>query len=141
MFDSLLPAPLSLQQYLLRGVAIVLTVGLHGWLLAMSARLLGDEGVKHDERLTANPLNHLDIVGAIAAVLYSIGWMRPLRIDADQLKGGRLSLILCVLLACAGTCVIALLSQQLKPLLATLLTTLLSNLPATPFGLFFRLFS
>jgi Zn-dependent protease len=118
MLENLLPQPLSLQQYLLRGVAIVLVVGLHGWLLALAATLLGDRGVKQDERLTINPLTHLDLIGAIAGLLYLVGWMRPMRIDYDQLKGGRLGLVLCVLLACAGTCIVALLVQQLKPFLA-----------------------
>jgi Zn-dependent protease len=118
VLENLLPQHLSLQQYLLRGVAIVLVVGLHGWLLTLTATLLGDKGVRQDERLTINPLTDLDLIGAIAGLLYLMGWMRPMRIDYDQLKGGRIGLVLCVLLACAGTCTIALLVQQLKLLLA-----------------------
>ncbi len=118
MFDSFIPPALSLQQYLLRTVSILLVVAVHGFLLALLARLFGDEGTRHDGRLNLNPLVHLDLVGAIAAVLYRVGWMRPMRIDADELRGGRVTLVLIVLLACAGTIAVALLAQLLKPLVA-----------------------
>ena len=119
MFDSFLPPALSLQQYLLRAVAILLVVAIHGFLLALAARLFGDEGTRHDGRLNMNPLVHLDLIGAIAAILYRVGWMRPIRIDHEELRGGRASLVLIVLLACAGTIAVALLAQFLRPLVAT----------------------
>lgn len=121
MFDAFIPPPLSLQQYLLRAVAILLVVAGHGFLLALAARLLGDRGPGHDGRFTLNPLVHLDLVGAIAAILYRLGWMRPMRIDYEELKGGRLGLVLCVLIACAGTIAVGVLAQLLKPLTATLI--------------------
>ncbi len=118
MFDSFVPPALSLQQYLLRGVAILLVVAIHGFLLAVLARAFGDKGTAHDGRLSLNPLVHLDLIGAIAAVLYRLGWMRPMRIDAVELRGGRPMLVLIVLLACGATIVIAVLAQLLKPLIA-----------------------
>lgn len=118
MFDSFLPPALSLQQYMLRAVAILLVVTLHGFLLAGLARLFGDEGTKHDGRLSLNPMVHVDLAGAIAAILYRLGWMRPMRIDADELRGGRTSLVLVALLACALTVLVALVAQLLKPLIS-----------------------
>lgn len=120
MFDAFLPPPLSLQQYLLRLVAILLVVAVHGFLLALVARLLGDKGPGQDGRLTLNPLVHLDLIGAIAALFYRVGWMRPIRIDHEELRGGRLGLVLCVLMACGGTIAVAILVQFLKPTVATL---------------------
>lgn len=124
MFDSFLPPALSLQQYMLRAVAILLVVTLHGFLLAGLARLFGDEGTKHDGRLSLNPMVHVDLAGAIAAILYRLGWMRPMRIDADELRGGRTSLVLVALLACALTVLVALVAQLLKPLISI---TILGN--------------
>lgn len=118
MFDSFLPPALSLQQYMLRAVAILLVVTLHGFLLAGLARLFGDEGTKHDGSLSLNPMVHVDLAGAIAAILYRLGWMRPMRIDADELRGGRTSLVLVALLACALTVLVALVAQLLKPLIS-----------------------
>lgn len=119
MLDAFIPPPLSLQQYLLRAAAILLVVAFHGFFLAVAARLLGDKGPVHDGRFTLNPLVHLDLVGAVAAILYRVGWMRPIRIDAEEIKGGRLGLVLCVLLACFGTIALGILSQYLKPFIAT----------------------
>src|SRR5690625_871531 len=121
MLDAFMPTPLSLQQYLLRAAAILLVVGIHGFLLAVAARLLGDRGPSHDGRFTLNPLVHLDLIGAIAAILYRPGWMRPMRIDHDELRLGRFGLILCVLIACGGTVLLGIAAQFLKPLIATLI--------------------
>lgn len=118
MFDAFIPPPLSLQQYLLRAAAILLVVAAHGLLLALAARLLGDKGPGHDGRFTINPLVHLDLIGAIAAILYRTGWMRPMRIDHEELKGGRLGLLVCVLIACGGTVILGIAAQFLKPLIA-----------------------
>lgn len=132
-----MPEYLSLQQYLLRAAALLLVTGLYGFLLAASARLFGDEGVKQDGRLTPNPLVHLDLVGLAAAILYLPGWMKPMRIDHDQLKGGRWSLILCVLLATLATCAVAVLVQLIKPLISANVAGsvgLTANLLVTVFG-------
>ena len=120
MFEMFMPTPLSLQQYLLRAAAILLVVGIHGLLLAVAARLLGDRGPSHAGRFTLNPLVHLDLIGAIAAILYRPGWMRPMRIDHEELRLGRFGLILCALIACGGTVFLGIAAQFLKPLIATL---------------------
>lgn len=132
-----MPPALSLQQYLLRLVAILLTVAIHGFLLALAAHLLGDKGPRQDGRFTLNPLVHLDLVGAIAVILYRLGWMRPMRIDTAELAGGRLSLVLCVILACAGTIAVSIFAQFLKPLVATIVpgnAGLIINSTLTTFG-------
>lgn len=118
MFDSFMPTALSLQQYILRTVAVLVVVAVHGFALAAFARVFGDEGPRQDGRLTLNPLVHLDLVGAIAVILYRVGWMRPMRIDHEELRGGRISLVAIVLLTSAVTAAVAILAQLLKPLVA-----------------------
>jgi hypothetical protein len=55
---------LSLDQLLIRAGACVIIVTIHGAALAAIARALGDRGPQFDERLTLNPVSHLDILGA-----------------------------------------------------------------------------
>lgn len=120
MFDSFLPQPLSLQQYLLRTAAALLIIGLHSFSLALTARLLGDRGVAWDERFTPNPFTHLDLIGLLGLIFYRQGFSKPMRIDHEELKGGRFGLVLCVLAAVLTSIAAGLLLQLLKPLATTL---------------------
>lgn len=121
MPDAFLPPVLSLQQYLLRTVAAVLIVGIHGFALAGWARALGDKGVGWDERLTLNPFTHLDLIGLLALIFYRQGFIRHMRIDHQELRGGRAGLVICVFGAVLSGIAVGLLAQLLKPLAATLI--------------------
>jgi Zn-dependent protease len=85
---------LSLDQLLIRAGACVIIVAIHGAALGAIARALGDRGPQFDERLTLNPVNHLDILGAVAMILSQLGWIRPIAIDPAQLRLGRLGRVI-----------------------------------------------
>jgi Zn-dependent protease len=87
---------LSLHQLLIRLGACVIIVAIHGFSLAVIARIMGDRGPKFDDRFTPNPISHLDLVGAAAMILFQLGWIRPIAIDLTQLRFGRLGLLVCV---------------------------------------------
>ncbi|KMK65115.1 hypothetical protein [Puniceibacterium sp. IMCC21224] len=91
---------LTLSQIGMRLVAIVIIAGLHGAAVAGAAVLLGDRGPRHDGRLTAVPIVHLDLFGALAAVVTGIGWTRPVAIDPGAMRSGRAGLVVVVF---AGT--------------------------------------
>lgn len=101
MFD------LSLQQLLMRVLAIVVITAVHGFLVALFARLLGDQGPVHDQRLTLNPFSHLDLLAVVAALLTQFGWIRPIAVEARHLRGGAAGQVAVALLALAGTLAIA----------------------------------
>lgn len=121
MLDAFLPPPLSLQQYLLRTVAAVLIVGIHGFALAAWARILGDKGVSWDGRLTLNPFTQMDLPGLLVLIFYRQGFLKQMRIDHAELRGGRAGLALCVVAAVITGIAAGLLAQLLKPLAATLI--------------------
>jgi Zn-dependent protease len=98
---------LSLDQLLIRAGACVIIVAIHGAALAAIARTLGDRGPQFDERLTLNPVSHLDILGAAAMILSQLGWIQPIAIDPGQLRLGRLGLVICVVTSLAVTLVMA----------------------------------
>lgn len=87
----------TLQQLVLRLAILLLILSVHGAAVAGAAAALGDKGVRHDGRCTLNPLAHLDLVGLLSALLFSVGWVKPIAIDARALRGGRAALLLPVL--------------------------------------------
>jgi Zn-dependent protease len=98
---------LSLDQILIRAGACVVIAAIHGAVLAAIAHALGDRGPQFDERLTLNPLSHLDILGAAAMILSQLGWIRPVAIDPAQLRLGRLGLVIAVVASLALTLIVA----------------------------------
>jgi Zn-dependent protease len=103
MTDGRTVFDLSLHQLLIRAGACVVVVAIHGFALAAIARVMGDRGPQFDERLTLNPISHLDVIGAATMILFQLGWIRPIAIDPAQLRFGRLGLILCMCASLAVT--------------------------------------
>ena len=97
MFD------LSFHQLLIRAGACILITSIHGFVLAGLTRGLGDRGPQSDGRLTVNPIDHLDVIGAATMILFQLGWIRPLAIDPSELRFGRLGLLVCVFGSIATT--------------------------------------
>jgi Zn-dependent protease len=126
----------SLDQLLIRAGACTIVVAIHGFVLAALARMLGDRGPQFDERLTLNPLSHLDILGAAAMILFQLGWIRPMAIDPALLRFGRLGIVICVIASLAVTLAIAdlLFWLRIPALIATpgaIAPTVLATLNAT----------
>ena len=111
-----MPADLSLQQALIRILAILLVSGVHGFTLAGAAYLLGDRGPRDDGRLTLNPFAHADLLGLVAGVVSRLAWIRPVAIDAAALRWGRFGLVACVGASLAALLLLGVVVVQLRPL-------------------------
>jgi len=118
---------ISLGQILMRALAMLVLTGLHGFALAGIARLFGDKGPGYDGRLTPNPFNHVAVLGVLAGIFTLWGWIRPMRIDAAELKGRRLGLVATVLLSLTSVVVVCLLLRLLREPAVTMLNPALSN--------------
>lgn len=112
---------LSLQQLILRLFALLFIAAAHGAAVTGTAVALGDAGPRHDGRLSLNPFTHLDILGGISAVLFAVGWIKPVAIDPAQLRPGRIGLVLIVIAAAAATLLGALALRLARPLLLPML--------------------
>jgi len=123
---------LTLQQLVLRLIAYVFIVSVHGLAVAAVAVAMGDQGPRHDGRLTVNPLAHLDIIGTASGVLFAVGWIRPIAIDPAELRLGRAGLIIAVAAGAAATLAGAIALRLVRPLLLPLLPDTAS---ATAFAL------
>ena len=111
----------SLQQLVLRLCALLFIVAVHGLAVAAAAVALGDPGPRQDGRLTLNPFAHLDILGGVSALLFSVGWIRPIAIDPTELRPGRAGLALVVIAGAAATLLSALALRLVRPMVLPLL--------------------
>jgi Zn-dependent protease len=110
----------TLQQVVLRLLAMVFIAAVHGFAVAGTACVLGDPGPRYDGRLTANPFTHLDLLGTLAGV-FSLGWIRPIAVDPALLRCGRGGLVLVVLAGAAATLASVVVLRLVRPHLLPLL--------------------
>lgn len=71
---------------------IFLILPLHEWAHAFAASCLGDKGIKYRGRLSLNPVNHIDPVGALCMLLFGFGWAKPVPIDPRNFKNQKVGM-------------------------------------------------
>ncbi len=71
---------------------IFLILPFHEWAHAFVASLLGDKGIKQRGRLTLNPLEHIDPIGALCIILIGFGWAKPVEIDPRNFKNPKVGM-------------------------------------------------
>jgi Zn-dependent protease len=108
---------LSLQQLLLRLTGVLLVSAVHGFILTLVARRLGDSGPEHDGRLTLNPFQHLAPLGALGMLFYTLGWIKPLAVDPRRFRQPRIGALLLALSGVLGTLTFTLLLSLARPML------------------------
>src|SRR5512140_2011597 len=72
--------------YLLIALLIALTI--HEASHALVAYWLGDPAPKNMGRLSLNPFAHLEPLGVLMILVVGLGWGKPVRIEAKNLKPG-----------------------------------------------------
>jgi Zn-dependent protease len=112
----------TLQQIVLRLCALVLIIGVHGLAVAGAACALGDPGPRYDERLRLSPLAHVDLLGLVSGVFFSVGWIKPVAVDPGKLRIGRIGLVVATLAGAVSVLVVVVALQWLRPLLLPLLS-------------------
>lgn len=68
---------------------ILLALSFHEMAHAWAANRLGDPTARLQGRLSMNPLVHLDPMGTLAIIIFSIGWAKPVPVDARYLSNPR----------------------------------------------------
>lgn len=63
---------------------MLVALPLHEYAHGMVAKLLGDDTAEKSGRLTLNPLVHLDGMGALAMLLFGIGWAKPVPVNPSR---------------------------------------------------------
>ncbi len=72
--------------YVLSALAVLVILAIHEFAHGLAAYKLGDDTAKRAERLTLNPLKHLDPFGALCMVLFRFGWAKPVPINPRNFK-------------------------------------------------------
>ena len=75
--------------YLLSALAVLIVLTVHEFSHAYAAYKLGDPTAQRLGRLTLNPINHLDPIGALCLVFFRFGWAKPVPINARNFKKPR----------------------------------------------------
>ncbi|MCX7884429.1 MAG: site-2 protease family protein [Caloramator sp.] len=84
----------DIAQFLITGIAIIISLSIHEYSHALMSTLLGDDVPFRYGRLTLNPLAHIDPVGIISLFLFKFGWAKPVPISSRNYKNRRLGIIL-----------------------------------------------
>ena len=73
-------------------VVIFLIMPFHEWAHAFVAYKLGDTGMKYRGRLTLNPIEHIDPIGALMIIFLGFGWAKPVPIDSSNFKNPKVGM-------------------------------------------------
>lgn len=79
-------------EFLLTVPAFLIGIGFHEWAHAWTAWRMGDDTPADQERLSLNPLDHLDPVGTLAIAygaltgLPAVGWGKPVEVDPSRFR-------------------------------------------------------
>ncbi len=72
--------------FVFSAISLVLAITVHEFAHAWAADKLGDSTPRADDRLTLNPLAHLDPIGTLMIVLVGFGWGKAVVFDPRQLN-------------------------------------------------------
>ncbi|MCH5304427.1 MAG: site-2 protease family protein [Ruminococcus sp.] len=73
-------------------VVIFLVMPFHEWAHAFVAYKLGDTSIKYRKRLTLNPIEHIDPIGALMIILVGFGWAKPVPINDRNFKNPKVGM-------------------------------------------------
>lgn len=112
MLRTLLSGHFSMQEIIAQILAVLLIVFLilpfHEWAHAFTASCLGDKGIKERGRLSLNPLNHIDPIGALMLLLVGFGWAKPVPVDPRYFKHPKLGMAITAVMGPVANLVAAL---------------------------------
>lgn len=108
---------LTMGEIVSRIAAFLVYSALQGGLLSLLARLFGDSKATYDGRLTLNPFPHLALSGLFMAVLFRMGWIRPVRFNLEAIRGGGFGLAAIALLGLLGMILAIPLLDLTRPLI------------------------
>lgn len=105
---------MTLGQALVVIFALLLTIfivlPIHEWAHGFVAYKLGDNTAKNSDRLTLNPLKHIDPLGASALLLFKFGWARPVPVNPRNFKRPKLGMALTALAGPLSNLIVALIA-------------------------------
>lgn len=72
-----------------RLLALAVAITIHEFAHAWVAYLSGDDTAKRMGRMSLNPIDHLDLLGAILMVCVGFGWAKPVPVNPNMFRSPR----------------------------------------------------
>lgn len=108
---------LSLQIILARLIVLMTAIPVHEFAHAWAAEKMGDSTARYSRRLSLNPLDHIDPIGALMILLIGIGFARPVPIDSRNFRDHKMGTIVTSLAGPASNILMALICMIVAKLL------------------------
>ena len=97
--------------YILSSLAVIfLTMPVHEAAHAFTADRLGDRTARYQGRLSLNPFNPIDPVGAVCILLFGFGWARPVPVNPNNFKNPKGGMAITALAGPVSNIIVALVS-------------------------------
>lgn len=94
-----------------RIVAVLLCLTVHETFHGLAAYALGDPTAKRMNRLSFNPLHHIDWFGLAAMLVAGFGWAKPVPVDSRYFRKPKSGMALCALAGPASNFLLAVLAM------------------------------
>lgn len=94
-------------------IVIFLTMPIHEYAHARIAVALGDNTPRYNGRVSLNPFNHIDWIGAASIIALGIGWAKPVGVNMRNFKNPKLGMALVALAGPLSNLLLALVSLLL----------------------------
>ncbi|MDR3353798.1 MAG: site-2 protease family protein [Synergistaceae bacterium] len=95
-------SPEGFADLLLRLPAVLWAISFHEFCHGWAAYKLGDRTAAMQGRLSLNPLDHIDPVGALMLIFFRFGWAKPVPINSRNFRNPRKGIIIVSLAGAAG---------------------------------------
>ena len=93
-----------------RAVAVLLCLTVHETCHGLAAYALGDPTAKRMNRLSLNPLHHIDWLGLASMLICGFGWAKPVPVDMRYFKNPKAGMALTALAGPVSNFLLALLA-------------------------------
>lgn len=103
--------------------AVLWAITFHEFCHGLAAKLLGDPTAEREGRLSLNPLDHMDPIGALCLLLFRFGWAKPVPINTRYFKHPRRDIIIVSLAGVAGNLLTAFICARLVVFFPRLFTS------------------
>lgn len=108
---------LNFQIILARLLVLMTAIPVHEFAHAWAAEKMGDSTARYSRRLSLNPLDHIDPIGALMILLIGIGFARPVPLDSRNFRDHKMGVIVTSLAGPASNVLMALICLILAKLL------------------------
>lgn len=108
---------LTLQIILARLIVLLTAIPVHEFAHAWAAEKMGDSTARYSRRLSLNPLDHIDPIGALMILLIGIGFARPVPINSRNFRDHKMGTVVTSLAGPASNILMALVCMIITKLL------------------------